>query len=111
LIQGPHRLLQTWFLRTEEPADVRAYAAANAKFPHESTINQWFGESQFESYRSLGAFVIAEIFRNARNGKNDMIPRDLADRVDSYLEKFQRNQVNGGPTVVDFRRRIAAAAR
>ncbi len=38
------------FYGTGEPADVRAYAAANAKFPHESTINQWFGESQFESY-------------------------------------------------------------
>ena len=90
---------------------MRAYAAANAKFPHESTINQWFGESQFESYRSLGAFVIAEIFRKARNGKNDMTPRDFADRVHSCLEEFQRNHVNGGPTVVDFRRRIAAAAR
>jgi hypothetical protein len=32
------------FYGTEEPADVRAYAAANAKFPHESTINQWFGD-------------------------------------------------------------------
>lgn len=99
------------FYGTREPADVRAYAAANAKFPHESTINQWFGESQFESYRSLGAFVIAEIFRKARNGKNDVTPRDFADRVYSYLEDFQRNQVNGGTTVVDFRRRGAAAAR
>jgi hypothetical protein len=40
-----------------------------------------------------------------------MTPRDFADRVHSYLEEFQRNHVNGGPTVVDFRRRIAAAAR
>jgi hypothetical protein len=99
------------FYGTEEPADVRAYAAANAKFPHESTINQWFGESQFESYRSLGSFVIGEIFRKARNGKNDLTPRDFAHRVHSYLEEFQRSQVNGGATVVDFRRRIAAAAR
>jgi hypothetical protein len=99
------------FYGTEEPADVRAYAAANAKFPHESTIHQWFGESQFESYRSLGSFVIGEIFRKARNGKNDLTPRDFAHRVHSYLEEFQRSQVNGGATVVDFRRRIAAAAR
>jgi hypothetical protein len=99
------------FYGTEEPADVRAYAAANAKFPHESTINQWFDESQFESYRSLGAFVIGEIFRKSRNGKNDLTPRDFADRVHRYLEEFQRSQVNGGATVVDFRRRTAAAAR
>jgi hypothetical protein len=36
------------------PADVMAYAAANAAFPHESTGNQFFTESQFESYRRLG---------------------------------------------------------
>jgi hypothetical protein len=40
---------------------VRAYAAANAKFPHDTTMNQWFTESQFESYRTLGAHAIAMI--------------------------------------------------
>jgi hypothetical protein len=39
------------------PADVMAYAAANAAFPHESTGNQFFTESQFESYRRLGEFL------------------------------------------------------
>ncbi len=37
------------------PADVRAYGAASPDFPHESTLDQWFSESQFESYRALGA--------------------------------------------------------
>jgi hypothetical protein len=45
----------------DAPADVRAYAAANAKFPHDTTLNQWFTESQFESYRALGAHAIAMI--------------------------------------------------
>src|SRR5712672_4852113 len=36
-------------------------AAANAKFPHDTTLNQWFTESQFESYRALGAHTIAMI--------------------------------------------------
>lgn len=33
---------------------VMAYAAENLAFPHEDTTDQWFSESQFESYRSLG---------------------------------------------------------
>jgi hypothetical protein len=41
-------------LSGDEPIDVANYAAAHRGFPHESTANQWFGESQFESYRVLG---------------------------------------------------------
>jgi hypothetical protein len=37
-----------------ESAGVRGYASANREFPHESTVDQWFTESQFESYRALG---------------------------------------------------------
>lgn len=39
------------------PADVTAYAAASRDFPNESTGNQFFTESQFESYRRLGEFL------------------------------------------------------
>ena len=42
------------YLGNEEP-DIRAYAEANPTFPHEATSEQWFGESQFEAYRALGA--------------------------------------------------------
>ena len=34
------------------PADVRSYGAEHKAFPHESTLDQWFSESQFESYRT-----------------------------------------------------------
>jgi hypothetical protein len=37
-----------------EPADVQHYAKTSATFPHESTADQFFSESQFESYRALG---------------------------------------------------------
>lgn len=43
----------------DEPADVAAYAQANEAFPHESTADQFFSESQFESYRRLGEFTVA----------------------------------------------------
>ena len=37
------------------PMDVRSYRNLNESFPHQSTLEQFYGESQFESYRQLGA--------------------------------------------------------
>jgi hypothetical protein len=36
---------------------------ANPDFPHQSTMNQWFSESQFESYRSLGFEIMDGLLR------------------------------------------------
>lgn len=49
-------------LSGDEPSDVLRYAARNDAFPHESTSDQWFGESQFESYRALGHHVLMSVF-------------------------------------------------
>jgi len=38
----------------DEPCDVFNYARTSTDFPHETTADQWFSESQFESYRVLG---------------------------------------------------------
>ena len=48
-----------------EPGDVLQYRAAHAEFPHESTSDQWFGESQFESYRKLGHHIARLVFHGA----------------------------------------------
>jgi len=48
-----------------ETADIRAYAGVNKTFPHESTSEQWFGESQFEAYRALGAHEMELICGNS----------------------------------------------
>jgi hypothetical protein len=44
-----------------EGAGIKSYAAAHPTFPHESTADQWFTESQFESYRSLGLDIANDI--------------------------------------------------
>ncbi len=41
-----------------EPADVFHYAKSNPAFPHESTADQMYSESQFESYRALGEYIV-----------------------------------------------------
>ena len=45
----------------DEPPDVANYAAAHPEFPHEPTSDQWFSESQLESYRLLGLHAIESI--------------------------------------------------
>jgi hypothetical protein len=46
-----------------EPPDVASYGAAHPDFPHQTTGDQWFDESQTESYRSLGLITVDEMCR------------------------------------------------
>ena len=45
-------------LKGGEPTDVRHYATTDETFPHEKTVDQFFSESQFESYRALGCHAM-----------------------------------------------------
>ncbi|HEU4500351.1 MAG TPA: patatin-like phospholipase family protein [Nitrospira sp.] len=49
-------------LTGNEPADVRQYASCHDEFPHEPTADQFFDESQFESYRALGFHIAEKVF-------------------------------------------------
>lgn len=49
-------------LTGDEPADVTEYRTQHAEFPHQSTADQFFSESQFESYRRLGYHVLRSAF-------------------------------------------------
>jgi hypothetical protein len=49
-------------LTGDEPVDVLNYHRQHPDFPHETTADQWFTESQFESYRRLGQHVVEELF-------------------------------------------------
>jgi hypothetical protein len=60
-----------------EPQDVLNYACENVLFPHEPTSDQWFSESQFESYRRLGLHVGERVFGVI---KPEVV--DFADLVD-----------------------------
>jgi len=44
-----------------EPLDILNYRFEHSTFPHDTTANQWFTESQFESYRRLGQHMVAEV--------------------------------------------------
>ncbi|SFD02302.1 hypothetical protein [Massilia yuzhufengensis] len=40
-----------------ENADLLNYRKVHPAYPHESTADQWFDETQFESYRALGQYI------------------------------------------------------
>lgn len=46
----------------DEPADLLNYKLTHPGFPHQSTADQWFDESQFESYRKLGHHIGLAVF-------------------------------------------------
>ncbi|MBV8889360.1 MAG: patatin-like phospholipase family protein [Alphaproteobacteria bacterium] len=77
-----------------EPADVRSYASLNPSFPHETTANQWFTESQMESYRVLGGYIVDLICQGAGAAATDPChaidePVELPDflaRAEAYLQ-------------------------
>jgi len=47
-------------LTGDEPADVLEYKNLHPSFPHDTTANQFFAESQFESYRRLGSYIVGD---------------------------------------------------
>lgn len=52
-------------LTSDEPADVLNYKSQKDDFPHQSTADQWFTESQFESYRALGQHIVETVLHGA----------------------------------------------
>jgi len=71
-----------------KPRDVFQYAKRCEEFPHESTADQFFSESQFESYRALGAYAVETM---AKNSPGDIVEfpslKDFVKHVeDTYLK-------------------------
>jgi len=45
------------------PADLLNYQRGQPSFPQQTTLDQFFDEAQWESYRKLGETIAAELFR------------------------------------------------
>jgi hypothetical protein len=62
---------------TSEGMDVRGYASDHPSFPHESTTDQWFSESQLEAYRALGAHIMEQICNGGTGLPPGVMPQAL----------------------------------
>lgn len=52
----------------DEPRDIYEYFKTSDTFPHEGTKDQFFSESQFESYRMLGAHTVGKFCAGSVDG-------------------------------------------
>jgi hypothetical protein len=66
------------------PYDIYSYSRGSATFPHESTADQWFSESQFESYRALGAHIVAQLTADLAS-PTDTCFTDFHSSIEKYL--------------------------
>jgi hypothetical protein len=65
-------------LTGDEAEILKRYRTANPEFPHQSTIDQFYDEEQFEAYRQLGVHVAEGLFAPALLTR-DRHPKDVAD--------------------------------
>lgn len=69
IIYGPGEEGRLIYLKASmtgaEDTAVLQYKASHPAFPHEATGDQFYGEDQFESYRSLGREVTLAAFEEA----------------------------------------------
>lgn len=84
-------------LARDTPSDILNYAAGNPGFPHQSTADQCFDESQFESYRKLGHYIAARVFDDAYR---EMLGNDYNMETDlpqhDWAGLFQTLQARAG---------------
>jgi multisubunit Na+/H+ antiporter MnhC subunit len=76
----------------DEPRDIYEYFKTNPAFPHESTSDQFFSESQFESYRMLGAYTMEKLCTDCRGDfrcfVRDILKRHLQMEAPVWLAKL-----------------------
>jgi len=74
-------------LNGNESADVQHYAAADPLFPHQPTSDQFFDESQFESYRRLGLHIIEEMLHAPDGEQYEYTLSEFLTAVEAYANK------------------------
>jgi hypothetical protein len=64
----------------DEDVSIAQYRSSHPCFPHETTVDQFFSEDQFESYRKLGLHVVRASFKGSVPGDDPlMIAEKMAD--------------------------------
>lgn len=74
-------------LTGNESLEIKSYKMQNKSFPHQTTLNQMFDESQFEAYRTLGYHVINEVFgRVSQETRDSKTARKIFDELDRIYQ-------------------------
>src|SRR5882724_9438475 len=74
----------------EEPRDIYEFFKRSETFPHESTADQFFSESQFESYRMLGLYTMQNLCEKSVRDFPDFI-----EEIQKHLTVVTQSPVSG----------------
>ena len=85
--EGQLIYIKPW-LPDEIPVEIAAFKRYKKSFPHVSTADQFFTESDFESYRRLGQFICDQMLDVARGAGSD---RPI-DNLNSLFDAFSKNR-------------------
>jgi len=76
-------------------AGIAGYANLYPEFPHQGTADQWFTESQFESYRALGFEIMDSILRKALANPDCAKDPGMAQVFGSLLQEAKAKRAEG----------------
>ena len=68
-------------LTGDEGTDIAQYKSSAPSFPHQTTGDQWFNESQFESHRALGKHIADDLLRPVMKDHRLRSSEDSGDDV------------------------------
>jgi hypothetical protein len=90
-------------LSGDEMADILNYYREHPDFPHQSTGDQWFSESQFEAYRRLGQHIVEWLL--APLGDEDTPPLPAHEFFQQIADKWPGTPPVPGETLLTQVRR------
>ncbi len=80
-------------LTGDEPTDIKQYKSDYFEFPHETTADQFFDETQFECYRKLGRHIAEKAFEEAL-GRRSQLP-DLSLELPILMSQIWHPKSSG----------------
>jgi hypothetical protein len=78
----------------EEPRDIYEYFKRSETFPHESTADQFFSESQFESYRALGEYTMTRLCASGAADFRDFVRKILQNHLHTLESDWPKEFVD-----------------
>lgn len=93
-------------LTGDEPPDVQQYQTRNRAFPHESTVDQFYDEPQWESYRRLGEHCARAVM--GRVGEPRRKDTAFLDHVFAEMrDRWQTTAAPQGTALLELSARLA----
>ncbi|HEV7671364.1 MAG TPA: patatin-like phospholipase family protein [Thermoanaerobaculia bacterium] len=88
-------------LTGDEPTDLLNYRSRHPAFPHQSTGDQFFAESQFESYRKLGLHIVREVFLGALRQSESVDRQHIRGHNEGLIAALRERWYPPSPEVAD----------